>query len=326
MRSRREALATLGGAAATPLLARGAFAQAYPSRLIKIIVPGTPGGPTDVMGRLMAQRMQPALGQSIVIENQPGGGGSVAATQVARAEPDGYTLLFCNTSIMATIPAVSKKPTYDPVKEFAPVAKVSQAEQVLVLHPDVPPKSVQEFIAFCKANPGKLNCAATGFGGLPHLTAEYFKAKANVDFAIVPYKGGGDSLTAVLGHQCDLTFETTTVVLPYIREGKLKALGISSEKRHPLAPEIPTIQESGVDGYIVPSFNGVVAPAATPAAVVARLNSTINDILKSDDGQRDIARLGGVLDIGSPEDFAAFIAREAKRWRDVADAGNIKVD
>src|SRR5262245_29077975 len=194
MLTKRTLLASLASAGAASLLARPAFAQAFPNRTIKIVVPGSPGGPTDVMARLIGQRLQVALGQSVVIENQAGGAGVVAARTVASASPDGHTLLFCNTSIMTTIPAVSKKPAYDPVKEFAPVAKVSQSEQLLVLHPDVPPNTVREFIAYCKANPGKLNCAATGFGGLPHLVAEYFKAKADVAFAIVPYKGGGDSL------------------------------------------------------------------------------------------------------------------------------------
>jgi tripartite-type tricarboxylate transporter receptor subunit TctC len=224
MFSKRAFLALVAGAGAVPLVARPALAQAYPSRNIRVVVPGSPGGPTDVMARLIGQRLQTALGASVIIENQAGGGGSVAATTVARAEPDGHTLLFCNTSVMATIPAVSKRPTYDPVKDFAPVAKVSQSEQLLVLHPAVPPNSVREFIAYCKANPGKVNCAATGFGGLPHLVAEMFKAMAGVDFQIVPYKGGGDSLTATLGHQVDITFETTTILLPHIREGRLKGL------------------------------------------------------------------------------------------------------
>ena len=249
MHTKRQFLVSVAAAgAASTFAARHALAQAYPNRTVKIVVPGSPGGPTDVMARLIGQRLQMALGQSVIIENQAGGGGSVAATQVARAQPDGYTLLFCNTSVMATIPAVSKKPTYDPVKDLTPVAKVSQSEQILVMHPSLPPTTLQEFIAYAKANPGNLNCAATGFGGLPHLAAEYFKSKAGVDFAVVPYKGGGESLTAVLGHQCDITFETTTVVLPYIREGKLKGLAISSEKRHPLAPEIPTMIEAGVAG------------------------------------------------------------------------------
>ncbi len=325
MLTRRVLLSGVGGVATASLLASSARAE-YPDRTIKIIVPGSPGGPTDVMARLISQRLQQSLGQSVVVENRAGGGGSVAAKAAASAEPDGYTLLFCNTSIMTTIPAVAKRPEYDPVKNFAPIAKVSQSEQLLVLHPSVPPNSIAEFIAYCKASPGKLNCAATGYGGLPHLVAESFKAKTGVDYAIIQYKGGGDSLTAVLGHQVDMTFETTTILLPHIREGKLKGLAVTSAARNPQAPDIPTMVEAGVTDYVAPSFNGVVAPAGTPASVTARLNRVINDILKNAAVAAEIQKLGGQIDVGTPADFSAFIATEAKRWLDVAEANNIKVD
>src|SRR5262249_4604716 len=196
----------------------------------------------------------------------------------------------------------------------------------LVLHPSVPPNSIAEFITYCKANPGKLNCAATGYGGLPHLVAESFKAKTGVDYAIIQYKGGGDSLTAVLGHQVDMTFETTTILLPHIREGKLKGLAVTSAARNPQAADIPTMVEAGVADYVAPSFNGVVAPAGTPASVTAKLNSVINDILKNAVVAAEIQKLGGQIDIGTPVDFSAFIATESKRWLDVANANNIKVD
>jgi tripartite-type tricarboxylate transporter receptor subunit TctC len=326
MLTKRKFLAAVAGASAASILKRPARAENFPSRTIKIIVPGTPGGPTDVMARLISQRLQPAVGQSVVIENRAGGGGSVAAKAVATSEPDGYTLLFCNTSIMTTIPAVAKRPEYDPVKNFAPVAKVSQSEQLLVLHPDVKANSIKEFIALCRAAPGKLNCAATGYGGLPHMVAEYFKAMAGVDFAIIQYKGGGDSVTAVLGHQVDMTFETTTILLPHIRGGKLKGLAVTSETRNPVAPEIPTMQEEGVKDYVAPSFNGVVAPAGTPESVIASLNASINDILRMPEVSAEITKLGGQINVGSAQDFSHFIAREAKRWREVADANNIKVD
>ncbi|MGZ5803354.1 MAG: Bug family tripartite tricarboxylate transporter substrate binding protein [Xanthobacteraceae bacterium] len=326
MLTKRKFVAGIGGASAASLLGRPAFAQTYPDRAIKMIVAGSPGGPTDTMARVLGQRLQAAIGQSIVIEPRSGGGGVIAAMAVATAAPDGYTILFCNTSVMATIPAMSKHPEYDPVKDFAPVSKVSQSEQVLVTHPDVPVKTLGEFLAYAKANPGKLNCGATGFGGLPHMAAEYFKAKAGVNFAIVTYKGGGDTLSAVLGHQIDMTFETTTVVLPHIREGKMRGLAISSEQRNPIVPEIPTFQEAGVPGYTVLSFNGVAAPAATPPAIVEKLNSTISEILRTKEMQADVARLGGSVDVGTAQQFGTFIAREAKRWREVADAANIKVD
>jgi tripartite-type tricarboxylate transporter receptor subunit TctC len=313
-------------AAGAGVVVRPAYAQNYPDRTIRIIVPGTPGGPTDVMARLVAQRLQIRSGQNVIIDNRAGGGGIVAAKAAAAADPDGYTLLFCNTSIMTTIPAVAKRPEYDPVKNFAPVAKVSQSEQLLVVHPSVPVETLQQFIAYLKANPGKLNCGATGFGGLPHMVAEYFKAKAGVDFATIQYKGGGDSLNAVLGHQVDFTIETTTILLQHIQEGRLKGLAITSGARNPHAPEIPTMDEAGLPGYLAVSFNGVVAPAGTPPDVIDRLNAAINEILRSPEMQADVQRLGGVLDIGSAADFAQFIAREARRWREVADANNIKIE
>jgi tripartite-type tricarboxylate transporter receptor subunit TctC len=324
MMTKRKFLASAAGAAALPLFARPSLAATYPDRVIKIIAAGSPGGPTDVMARLLAQRLQLVLGQGVVVDSRGGGGGVVAAKAVQTAEPDGYTLLFCNTSVMATIPALALKPEYDPVNDFAPVSKVSQSEQLLVTHPDVPATSIKEIVAYMKANPGKLNCGATGYGGLPHMAAEYFKVQAGVDFTIVNYKGGGDTLSAVLGHQIDMTFETTTVVLPHIRDGKMRGLAISSEVRNPQAPEIPTMAEAGVPGYTVLSFNGVVVPVKTPPEIVATLNAAITKVLEQPEMKADVARLGGVLDVGTPQDFAKFITRESKRWRDVVEKGHIQ--
>lgn len=323
MLTKRKFLASAAGALTLPLLARPALA-AYPDRVIKVIAAGSPGGPTDVMARLLGQRLQQEIGQSVVIDSRGGGGGVVAAKAVATAEPDGYTLLFCNTSVMATIPALALRPEYDPVKDFAPVSKVSQSEQVLVIHPDVPAKSLAEIVAYMKAHPGKLNCGATGFGGLPHMAAEYFKVQAGVDFTVVNYKGGGDTLSAVLGHQIDMTFETTTVVLPHIREGKMRGLAISSEVRNSLAPEIPTFAEAGVPGYTVLSFNGVVVPAKTPPDIVTALNASITKVLNTPEMKADVARLGGVLDVGSAQAFASFIARESARWNGVVERGHLQ--
>jgi len=324
MLTRRAVLASVAGAAS--LAARPSFAESYPDHPIRMICAGSPGGPTDTMARLLAQRLQPVIGQSVVVDSRGGGGGVVAAKAVAAAEPDGYTLLFCNTSVMATIPAVERKPEYDPVKDFVPVAKISQSEQVLVIHPDVPAKSLGEFVAYAKAHPGKLNCGATGYGGLPHMAAEYFKLRSGADFAVVNYKGGGDTLNAVLGHQVDMTFETTTVVLPLIRDGKIRGLAISSEARNPQAPDIPTFAEAGVADYVVLSFNGVVVPKNTPPAIVRTLSAGIDAVLRSPEMQADVGRLGGRAEPNTAQAFAAFVAREAKRWREVADAAHVKTD
>src|SRR5262249_19273679 len=235
-------------------------AQTYPDKPIKLIVPGASGGPTDVPARLAAQFL-PRLGQPVVIENRPGAGGAIGARAVAAAPPDGYTLLVANTSVLAVIPAVSASAGYDPTRSFAPVAKFSESFQILVVHPASPWTSVKELIAYAKANPGKLDYAHTGAGGLPHLTGELFLARAGVDIVGVPYRSGGESVTAVLSQAVHMTFEGITILLPLIREGKLRALAVSGRARTALAPDLPTMIEAGVPDYDVTTFNGFMAPA-----------------------------------------------------------------
>lgn len=303
----------------------GAAAQSYPDRPIKLFVPAAPGGPTDIPARLVAQIL-PKLGQPGVVENRPGAGGAIGARAVANAAPDGYSLLVGNTSVLAVIPAVSASAGYDPVKDFAAVAKVSESYQILVVNPSLPWKSVGELVGYAKANPGKLTYAHTGPGGLPHLTGELFKALAGVDILGVSYKSGGESVTAVLGHQVDMTFESITILLPLIRDGRMRALAITSRNRTPLAPDLPTMIEAGVPGYEVTTFNGIVAPAGTPAAIVNMLNATINDGLRSPEKQAAIAHLGAISNLGSPEDFAAFIAAQHRKWLEVAKSAHIAID
>jgi tripartite-type tricarboxylate transporter receptor subunit TctC len=303
-----------------------ALAQNYPDKPIKIIVPSAAGGPTDVPARLASQILQPRLGQPIVIENRPGAGGAIGAKAVASAPPDGYTLMAGNTSVLAVIPAVSASAGYDPAKDFAPVAKVSQSFQILVVHPSFPAKTLKEFLDYAKANPGKLNYAHTGAGGLPHLTGELFKSRAGVDLVGVSYRSGGESVTAVLSQAVQLTFESITILLPLIREGKVRALGVTSAKRSPLAPDLPTIAEQGVADYEVLTFNGIMAPKATPAAIVNKLNTTINEGLKTPELQDIITKLGAVTDPSTPEQFGAFIAAEFQKWTAVGKATNVKLD
>ena len=301
-------------------------AQTYPDKPIKIIVPGAPGGPTDVPARLATQILPPRLGQPVVVETRPGAAGAIGAKAVAAAAPDGYTLLAANTSVLAVIPAVSASAGYDPAKHFAPVAKVSQSFQILVVHPSFPAKTLKEFLDYAKANPGKLNYAHTGAGGLPHLTGELFKSRAGVDLVGVPYRGGGESVTAVLSQAVHLTFESITVLLPLIREGKLRALGVTTARRSPLAPDLPTIAEQGIAEYEVLTFNGIMAPQATPASTVNKLNVTINEGLKTPEMQDIITKLGAVTDPSTPEQFGAFIAAEFQKWTEVGKAANVKLD
>jgi tripartite-type tricarboxylate transporter receptor subunit TctC len=299
--------------------------QAYPDRPIRLIVPSAPGGPTDVSARLLSQIL-PKLGQPVVIENRPGAGGATGARFVAAAAPDGYTLLVGNTSVLAVIPAVSASAGYDPGRQFAAVAKLSESYQILVVHPAVAAKTLRELIAYAKANPGKLNYAQSGAGGLPHLAGELFKSAAGVDIVGVPYKSGGDSITGVLGAQVDMTFEGITVLLPLIREGRLRALAVTSRTRTPLADDLPTMIEAGLPDYEVTTFNGIVAPAGTPEAIIRRLNTIINEGLRSPEMQASITNLGAVSNPVTAAEFGAYIAAEGRKWSAVAKAANVHID
>jgi tripartite-type tricarboxylate transporter receptor subunit TctC len=301
------------------------LAQTYPSKPIRLIVPSAPGGPTDMPARLLSQIL-PKLGQPAVVENRSGAGGAVGARAVAAAAPDGYTLLVGNTSVFAVLPSVSASAGYDPLKAFAPIAKVSESYQILVVHPSSPWLSVAELVAHVRANPGKLDYAHTGPGGLPHLTAELFRSRTGIDIVGVPYKSGGEAVTAVLGQQVQMTFESVTILLPLIREGKVRALAITSRSRTPLAADLPTMIEAGVPDYEVTTFNGVVAPAGTPSDIIALLAATIGEALRSSEMQETIARLGAVSPPGSPQEFAAFIAAQNQKWTEVAKAANVRVD
>jgi tripartite-type tricarboxylate transporter receptor subunit TctC len=309
-------LAALVGATAGP-----ASAETYPDRMIKIVVPFTPGGPVDLVARLVAQRMAPALGQSVVIENRSGGAGVIGAKTVANAEPDGYTLLFGNVSTLAVIPAVTRNRDYDPAKNFVPVAKVSDSPEVLVVDPALPVRSVGELAAYAKTHPGTLNYGSSGYGNATHLSAEWFKSKTGADIAHIPYKGLSDTLAGLIGGQVSVAFGAIEGVLPLVQQGRLHPLAVTTANRFPLVPDLPTMMESGVAGFMVTSFEGVVAPAGTPPAVVARLNRIINESVASAELQARFAQLGIQPSIGTPEEFAAFFAAENRKWAAiVADA------
>jgi tripartite-type tricarboxylate transporter receptor subunit TctC len=296
-------------------------AQTYPDRMIKIVVPFTPGGPVDLVARLVAQRMAPALGQSVVIENRPGGAGVIGAKTVANAEPDGYTLLFGNISTLAVLPAVTRNRDYDPVTNFVPVAKVSDSPELLVVDPALPARTVGELIAYAKAHPGTLNYGSAGYGNATHLAAEWFKLKTGVDIGHVPDKGLSDALTGLVGGQVIMAFGAIEGMLPLVQQGKLRPLAVTTTNRFPLIPDVPTMIESGVDGFMVTSFEGVVAPAGTPPAIVARLNAAINESVASAELRARFAQLGIQPNTGTPQEFAAFFAAENRKWAAiVADA------
>jgi tripartite-type tricarboxylate transporter receptor subunit TctC len=301
-------------------------AQIYPDRLIKIVVPYPPGGPIDITARLVAQRLGPILGQTVIIENRGGAGGALGTKAAAGAEPDGYTLLFGNASAFVVGPAVYRFRDYDTLKQFTPIAKVTEGYEVLVVAPDFPPKNVQELIAYAKAHPGKLNFGSMGYGNLTHLVAELFKLQTGTDFVHVPYKGSPEAVAGIVAGQVHILFGEVAGLLPLVREGKLRALGVASAGRNALAPELPTMIEGGVDGFVALTFTGVVAPKGTPAPIVSKLNAAINESLKPPEVVAALGKLGAEVRPGSPEEFGAFLAKERDKWVDVVTRTGIKAE
>ena len=315
----------LGLTASGPATAQSYPAQSYPDRPIRLIVPFPPGGPTDYVARLVAQHVSANFGQ-VVLDNRPGAGGTIASKAVANADPDGYTLLFGNTATLANIPAISKSAGYDSARNFAGVAKVMDSYQVLVVSPNLPVKSVAELTTYAKANPGKLNYGAAGPINLTNLAGELYKLKAGLDFVAVHFKSGAESLTCVVGDQCQLTIDNVTAVRALMEDGKLRPLAVTSARRQSDFPDLPTMIEAGVPDYVVTSFFGVVAPAGTPAPVIARLNAVINEALRTEAVRAALKKLGAEPTIESPEEFTRFIAAEMRKWSEIAAIAGIKAD
>jgi tripartite-type tricarboxylate transporter receptor subunit TctC len=301
-------------------------ADDYPNKPVKLVLPAAAGGPTDVPARIASQILQPKLGQPVVIENRPGAGGALGARVVATAAPDGYTLLVANTSVLAVIPAVSASAGYDPVKNFVPIVRMTESFQILVVNADSPWKTLKEFVDYCKANPGKLNYAHTGAGSLPHLVGELFMLRSGCKMTAVPYRSGGESVTAVLSKAVDTTIEGIAITRSLILDGKLRALGGQNSKRTPLLPDMPTMAEAGVPGAEANTFYGLVAPAGTPAAIVKKLNEAVNQGLATEEMQKTIAGLGSESKPNSPEEFTAYIAAQNKIWIEVGKAAGVKID
>jgi tripartite-type tricarboxylate transporter receptor subunit TctC len=325
MITKRRLLCGMLSCAFSPIAAVESHAQGYPQRTIKIVVPGGAGGPGDLLVRIVAQHLQACLKQNVVVENNAVGGGLSAARAFARADPDGYTLFSGNTSTLAIIPAVSKNPGYDPAKDFAPVAKVADTFQVLVVEHASPLKSVQDLIANARANPSQINYGAI-YGTLPHLAGELFKLRAGVDVVHVPYKTENDTNMAILAKQIQFSFPNVATALPLVREGTLRALAVTSATRRPELPDVPTLVECGLNDYVVTSFFGVAARAGTPAPIVDLLNSTINQALTTTEMRTALARFGAAAATGTPEEFTAFIAAERQKWTSVASSAGIRAD
>ncbi len=326
MITRRNLLLVAAAASIAIAIAPAQAQTVYPEKLIKMIVPAPPGGQTDVMARLMAQKMQQVLGQNVIIDNRGGAGGALGARALAAAEPDGYTLFYGNTSTLAVIPAVSKNPGYDPTRQFAPVAGVSESYMILVVHPSFPATSVAELVAYAKANPGNLNFGHAGAGNVTQLTGEMFRSLANIDFVGVPHRGGAESISSLLGEQVHFLFESPIVLLALIREGKLKALGVTSATRRPELEDVPTMVEGGVGGFVATLLTGVVVPAGTPAPIVGKLNRVINETLQAPDMKELIEKFGSQVRVGSPQEFGTFLAGETQKWGNIAKKAGVSVD
>ena len=325
LKMRRHALA----AAIVALFASTQSATAaddYPKQTIRLIVASAAGGPTDLPARLAAQILTARFGQPVVVENRPGAGGALGARSVASATPDGYTLLMGNTSTLAVIPAVSASAGYDPVKDFVPIIRLTEGFQILVVHPSSPWQTVKDFVADAKANPGKINYAHTGAGGLPHLAGELFALRSGIKLTGVSYRSGGEANTAVLSQNVQATFENIAILRTLIGEGKLRGLGAQNKIRTPLLPNLPTMAEAGVPDAEANTFFGVAAPAGTPASIVAKLNAALNEGLASAEIQKTIANLGSEAKPNSPAEFAAYIAAQNRKWIDVGKAAGVQVN
>ena len=295
-----------------------ASAQSTSDRTIRVIAPFTPGSPNDVVARLIATPLSVRLGQPVVVDNRPGGGTSIGVKAVMTAEPDGTTLLFSNSPTHFIAPLVSKTFTYDPLRDFAPVATVASGSLMLVIAPEVPAKTLAGFVAYAKAHPGKLNFGF-GQGTLPQLVGEMLRHAAGVDFASIPYKGGAQAVTDMLGGRIQMNIGTISTLAPLVREGKLRALAVTSAARNPELPEVPTMAEGGLPQVRSLTYYGLFAPGGTPADAIHRINAAVNESLKASDLAAAIRRIGFETHGGTPEDFAKLIASEMKVWAPIVE-------
>lgn len=308
-----------------PLQTLAAAGGDYPARPVRLLVPNPPGGGSDAVARILAQKLTERFSQQFVVDNRAGGGGIIANETVARANPDGYTLLLAFIGPVAISPALTRVP-YDSVKDFAPVALTAAGQYMLVLHPSVPAKSLKDFVAYARANPGKINYASAGNGSPLHLAAELFKSRAGINMTHIAYKGGGPATAAILAGEVQAVFGSLTSAIPQVRAGKLTALGVTGAARSPLAPEFATIAELGFPGFEITSWYGVLAPARTAPVVVTRLNGALNEALRAKDVIDSLRRQGLDATGGTPEVFAAHIRSELAKWAKVVKDGNIKAD
>jgi tripartite-type tricarboxylate transporter receptor subunit TctC len=324
----RRPLLALAWAPLLPLLPAPSRAQAWVpgGRPLRLIVPFTPGGSTDILARALAPRLATALGATVLVDNKPGAGGSLGAAEAAKAEPDGHTLLMGHIGTLAVNPALYPKLGYDPLKSFVPVAWVARVPNVLVVSAAWPARSFAAFVERVRAQPGRYSYSSGGNGSAAHITFEYLKLRARLFMLHIPYRGTAPSVSDLIAGQVDATFTGAPAVLPHVRSGRLRALAVSSAQRLAALPDVPTVAESGVAGFEADQWYGVVAPAGTPAAVVARLNTEINKSLALPEVAQQLAVEGALPTPGTPQAFGDLIRREIPRWAEVVQAGHVKPD
>ena len=301
-------------------------AETYPTRPIRLIVPYPPGASTnDILGRALAQRMTTGLGQQVVVDNRSGASGTLGSEIAAKSTPDGYTLLIGVASPLSVGPNVYKL-GFDPVKDLAPIARFALIPYVMAVHPSVPAKNIQEFIAYAKANPGKINFGSSGSGGSPHLCSELFKTRAGVDMVHIPYKGGAAAMIDVLSGQVPMICTGATALSAHIRSGRLRALGVATLKRSEQMPDLPTIAEQGVKGFDVSSWSGLLAPAGTPKPIIDKLYKEVARIIATDDMKNFMLKTGAEPALMGPQEFGQYIKSEIAVWGKVVKAANIRID
>lgn len=322
----------LGSIASAVVLGAGllggtsALAQAYPTKPVTIIVPFAAGGTTDILARIIGQALTAELGQSVVVDNRAGAGGNIGGQAAAKAAPDGHTLFMGTVGTHAINASLYKKMPFDPVKDFAPLTRVANVPNLLVANPAQPYKSVKDLIAYAKANPGKVNFGSSGNGSSIHLSGELFKSLAKVDMQHVPYKGSAPAVTDLLGNQIGIMFDNMPSAIQHVRSGSLVPLAVTTAKRSPELPNVPTIAEAGVPGYEATSWFGMFAPAGTPAPVLAKLNAAIVKLLAQPDVKKKINEQGAEVYSETPEQFAAFIQAESVKWGKVVKESGASLD
>ena len=312
-------------AALALLLPPAAGAQTYPAKPVKLIVPYPPGGPTDIVARVVGQKLSEQTGQQFIVDNRAGAGGNIGAEAVARSPADGYTLLIATTAHAINM-SLFKKMSYNTLKDFAPVAPLTHGPLVIVANPSLQANNVRELVALAKAKPGAINFASSGNGQSTHLSGELFNSMAGVKMTHVPYKGSSPALTDVMGGQASVMFDTMLSAMPFVKSGKLKALAVTSARRSPAAPDLPTVAESGLPGYETLAWNGVLAPAGTPKDVIAKLNAELKRALELPEVKDKFAAQGFAAAWSTPEAFGMFLQAEVDKWSPVVKASGATVD